>query len=331
MDKDARQDAALRQEIERLKWRISTLETAELECVRAVHALHESEARYRRLLDEAGFPITIHAADDSTILFANPLACDFFGLDAPRPPGRRMAEFFPDPSALSDLVALMGTVGIVRDWEAVVKDGHAQVKVLILTASLIEYEGREAVLATANDITARRHSEALFRSVVEASPDGFGIVGLDRRLTYVSAPGLKFFGHARAEEMLGRDFLDFVAPEEHPRVHERLQAILQGDYSGPSEWTGIRKDGSTFPQEVNGEVLREPDGSPSALFFIVRDLSNRKRVERSMRWAEKLERKWRRTIFRWSRPSGRSWPKWAGGWTARRSWPGRCSSIRAAA
>lgn len=289
MGDEARESEALKEEIRRLKWRVSTLEAVEAECARALSDLAASEGRYRRLLDEAGFPITISLAEDSAVLFANPLACEWFGLDGPRPAGRRMVEFYVDPSARLNLVAQLRVKGRVSGCEVVMLDGRGRPRIQIVTASLITYEGREAVLATSNDITERRHAEALFHTMVEKSPDGFVMADLEGNLTYLSPPVAAMFGYADPEEILGRSLHAFIAPEDHARLEERLLALLSGQRTGPSEFKGLRKDGSWFFQEANGDVLRNPDGSPHAFFFVVRDLSNRKRVERTLRWGEKLE------------------------------------------
>ncbi|HJV49077.1 MAG TPA: PAS domain S-box protein [Geothrix sp.] len=289
MGDDTRAEEDPREEIRRLKWRIATLETVETECTRALAALEASEARYRRLLDEAGFPITISTTADAAILFANPLACRMFGLEGPRPSGRLMLEFYPDPAARGHLVERLRAEGVVRGQEVMMRDGRGELRILIVTASLITYEGQEAVLATSDDITERRHAEALFRSVVETSPDGIGIADLEGTITYVSPRLVRLFGCLRPEDMLGRNLRTFMAREEHERVEARLMGILKGQYEGPTEWTALRGDGSAFPTEISGEVLRDPGGAPRAFFFIVRDISSRKRMERAIRWGEKLE------------------------------------------
>lgn len=289
MGDDTQKIEAMAAEIQRLKWRISTLETAEFECARAVSALAASEARYRQLLDEAGFPITISVAADSSLLFANPLACRLFGLEGSVPAGRKMLEFYPEASQRSGMIERLRDSGSVRDWEVVMLDGQGQSRVMLVSATLIAYEGQEALLATSNDITARRHAEALFRTVIETSPDAIAIADLEGRLTYVSPRALQILGYGNPGEMLGRDLKEFIPKEEHARAASRLESILRGDYLGPTEWTGLHRSGQALPQEINGEVLRNPDGSPHAFFFLIRDLSNRKRVERAIRWAEKLE------------------------------------------
>jgi PAS domain S-box-containing protein len=283
------EEEALRERIRRLEWRIGTLESAELECVRAVNALAASEARYRHLLDEAGFPITICEADTSLILFANPLARKLFGLDGTEGQERRILDFYLRPEDRNALVAGLRTSGSVGGREMVMVDGEGRAHVLIVTASLVSYEGRQAILATSNDITERRHTEALFQTLVETSPDGFAIADMEGRLTYVSPRLVGLFGYSGPGEVLGSDIRAFVVPEQRANVAERLASIAAGRHDGPAEWTGIRKDGNTFPEEINGEALRDADGAVRGFFFIVRDLRNRKSLERTMRWAAKLE------------------------------------------
>lgn len=289
MGEDSSDSQALREEIRQLRWRISTLEAVETECARALNALAASEARYRQLLDEAGFPITISSTLDSTILFANPQACTLFGLEGPVPVGRKILEFYHTPADRQGLVEHLRSQGPVSDWAMIMVDGRGRSLDLLMAASLIQYQGQEAVLATSNDITARRHAEALFHTMVESSPDGFAIADLEGRLTYVSPRILDMFGYTASEELLGRFLPEFTLPEGRELVAERLLSLLKGNRSGPTEFLGVRQDGSTFFQETNGEVLRNSDGSPHGFFFIIRDLSHRKRLERSIRFGEKLE------------------------------------------
>jgi PAS domain S-box-containing protein len=212
-----------------------------------------------------------------------------FGLEDAPLTGRRIVEFYADAGERVRFVENLRTRGVIRDREVVMRDGHGQPRAMIITASLIIFEGQEAVLATSNDITDRRHAEALFRSVVETSPDGIGIADLSGSITYVSPRLIQVFGCQQAEDMLGRDLRAFTSPDEHERIEERLMAILKNQSAGPSEWMGLRGDGSVFPLEISGEVLRDAGGAPRSFFFIVRDISVRKRMERAIRWGEKLE------------------------------------------
>ena len=289
MNDEAKQVQTLTVENQRLQWRISTLENAEYECVRLVEALRVSEDRYRKLLEEAGFPIIISTTTDSSVLYANPLACDFFGLAGPVPAGRRMVEFYLQASDRAELVRRLRSEGVVRGFEVVMRDGAGRSRDLLLSGSLLSYEGQEAVLATSDDITGRKQAEALFRTMVETSVDAFTIVDLSGAMQYASPQTLNLLGCRDFEEVRGRNFLEFIVPADHDRVRQRMEQVMAGRHAGAMEVTGLRRDGSTVAHESNAEVLRNPDGSPHAFFFVTRDLTARKRAERALRLAEKLE------------------------------------------
>ena len=81
-------------------------------------------------------------------------------------------------------------------------------------------------------------------------------------------------------EMIGRDGLEFVAPDYRPLVEER---ILSG-YEAPYEVLCLRGDGATFPAEVRGRAI--PYDGRMARVLAVRDITERKRAEEALRESE---------------------------------------------
>jgi hypothetical protein len=65
----------------------------------------------------------------------------------------------------------------------------------------------------------------------------------------------------------------------------RVALLFQGQASGPSEYRGLRADGSTFEIEVNSSLIRDAAGRPTRLVVIARDVSARKRTEADLRSA----------------------------------------------
>ena len=76
---------------------------------------------------------------------------------------------------------------------------------------------------------------------------------------------------------------DFVVPEDRERVPVEAGKVLAGRTSF-CEWRFRRKDGSTFPGEVSARLL--PDGR---MLGILRDLSERRKLEQQFIQAQKLE------------------------------------------
>jgi PAS domain S-box-containing protein len=82
------------------------------------------------------------------------------------------------------------------------------------------------------------------------------------------------------EEILGKTILDLIPPEQEERLWSDKAYFLKGG-TNVAEWTLRRKDGRYLPVEVSAKIL--PDGRWQG---IVRDISERKRVEEALRLSE---------------------------------------------
>jgi len=106
----------------------------------------------------------------------------------------------------------------------------------------------------------------------------------------VNAAAVAMFGHAR-EGMLGRN-VDMLMPEEHRRHHDsylqRYMTTGEARIIGIGrELEGQRKDGSTFPIYLSvGEFIA---GGHRFFIGIIHDLTERRRAEKALRQAQKLE------------------------------------------
>ena len=126
---------------------------------------------------------------------------------------------------------------------------------------------------------ALRRSEELYRSIIHASPDNITITDCEGHILVVSPVALSMFGGASEQAFDGHTILDFVVPEDRARALSQLALKRQGSVTGPSEYTGLRIDGSTLDVEVNSEFIRDAAGSPTGMVVIVRDITGRKRAE----------------------------------------------------
>ncbi len=115
--------------------------------------------------------------------------------------------------------------------------------------------------------------------LVDDAADGISITDAAGRYLDVNPAGCAIFGYT-LEEMLSLSIRNVLSVEEHARLDEELARLLGGTPIR-SEWRFRRKDGSTFFGEVNARRL--PD---SRLIAVLRDISNRKRVEEQLRESE---------------------------------------------
>lgn len=127
---------------------------------------------------------------------------------------------------------------------------------------------------------ALREAEDRYRRLVELSPEPI-FVHQDMHYVYVNRAGVELFGAKSAEDLLGRHVLDFLHPELHELVRQRIRLQLEQGVPAPRiEQRYLRVDGS----EVEVEVSSAPfhfHGKP-AVQVIARDIGARKHAERSL-------------------------------------------------
>ncbi|BDG09801.1 PAS domain S-box protein [Anaeromyxobacter paludicola] len=130
-----------------------------------------------------------------------------------------------------------------------------------------------------------RESETLYRSILNASPDDITIADLEGRVLMVSPNAVTMFGFESTEQGMGLKVTDFLVPEDRERAMSRVALLFRGEVSGPSEYRGLRRDGSTFDIEVNSALIRDAEGRPTRLVVIARDITARKRTEAALQKA----------------------------------------------
>jgi PAS domain S-box-containing protein len=134
-----------------------------------------------------------------------------------------------------------------------------------------------------------RASEVMFRTLVMASPDEIAMTDLQGNLTFVSEAGLKMFDIAHRDEILGHNLLEYIAPEYREAAARNTAAMLERP-QGVGEYLAVHPSGRRIWIEVNGEVLRDPEGRPKSLLFNVRDITWRKGMEIELKQSEERYR-----------------------------------------
>jgi PAS domain S-box-containing protein len=128
-------------------------------------------------------------------------------------------------------------------------------------------------------------SERKYSTLVEHANDGVVIIQ-DGRLSFFNKRAEEMLGYSR-EELTGKLFVDMVPESEVELLKNRYEARMKGE-PVPTiyETRAVSKDGDVIPVEVNIGVT-DYGGDP-ALLVIVRDISERKKMEEKLLKAEKL-------------------------------------------
>jgi len=122
-----------------------------------------------------------------------------------------------------------------------------------------------------------RESEERFRLLVEHSHDVVYAVAPDGIVTYIS-PHFSHYGYA-PDEIISRNFVGFVAPEQRQRVMASFQTGTQAGTSHPTVFQWLRKDGSRVWVEVVGNTVFDDMGQPIQQVGVIRDITERKLQE----------------------------------------------------
>ncbi len=127
-------------------------------------------------------------------------------------------------------------------------------------------------------------SERRFRNLVEGSIQGI-IIHKDLKPVFANRAFLNIHGYSEEELSRVKTILDFIAPEEHPRLQEYKKDRLSGKQAPTRyEYQGIRKDGSRIWLETNVRMV-DWNGE-QGIQLIVSDITERKQNETLLKDSE---------------------------------------------
>ena len=138
-------------------------------------------------------------------------------------------------------------------------------------------------------------SESLYRSILAASPDTIVITDLTGKILFVSQMVIKVFGYKEAD-VIGNSIFDYIDKTDHLKAKNSIQQMLEGIFTGSTEYLGIKKDGMRFAVELNGEFIYNANGKPVSMVFIARDISDRKVAQERIRKIDENYKKLVQTI-----------------------------------
>jgi PAS domain S-box-containing protein len=154
------------------------------------------------------------------------------------------------------------------------------------------------ICGIARDVTERkrveeelRASQELYRRLLEASPDAITVMDEVGRVTFASNRVLDVYGEDNPDELIGRNVLEWVAPEDREKAFDAIQkAFSRKEYPISAHYVLLKKDGSRFDGEINSAVLYDADGNPTGGILITRDITERLRAEEALRRSEAMLR-----------------------------------------
>jgi len=250
--------------------------------------LKKSEERYRLMIETTQEAVVI--AQDGLLKFVNPMTLNLLeGYSMHELIGRPFLEFIhPDDRSmvLENYHRRVANCAVMSRYAFRVVTREGIVKWAEINAALFAWQSKPATLNFLTDITERKQaelamkeSEEKYRTILNASPDGIFLTDLKGIITEVSEIGLELFGAETKEDLVGEDIFRFVPSDEKNTLKEIIEKTMN---EGLAQNIGIkikRKNQSVFDGETSATLIQGPDGTSIAFMIIIRDISQRKRLE----------------------------------------------------
>jgi diguanylate cyclase (GGDEF)-like protein/PAS domain S-box-containing protein len=245
----------------------------------AEEALKRSVQNFRLLFADNPHPMFVLERGTNRFLEVNEAAIAHYGYDR--------EEFLAMTEA--GILATNGAAAPGHDGHHTdgqrhrLKDGRV-VDVLLLQHDL-RFDGRDAVLVVAHDVTEQKRADEERRQlteIIEATTDYVSIADASTRRVYMNSAGRRMVGlHA------GADVMQSVMGDHRPEwarrtLHDEILPEINRSGSWVGESAYLSPDGIEIPvsQVVIGH--RNPDGEIERYSTIARDISERKRFEEQL-------------------------------------------------
>lgn len=258
-------------------------------------ALHASEERYRLVAETAEDGI-VAIDQESTITFVNPAMEKLFGYTAAELIGMPLVNLMPPNMRRhhqNSFNHYLKTSKKHINWQEVYVPGLRKDGQLIhIEISFGEYysENQRFFTGIIRDVTERlaqeqalRESEERYRQMIESSPDGI-YISQNEKVVYANQALVKILGADTAADLVGQECNTIIHPDAQAQLIQFKQAK---EFSKPLPSTFLRVDGQPIDVEISLATI-EYRGQPANQTF-VRDLTERKRIEKMLQQTQKIE------------------------------------------
>ncbi|MEI7826739.1 MAG: PAS domain S-box protein, partial [Euryarchaeota archaeon] len=127
-----------------------------------------------------------------------------------------------------------------------------------------------------------RESERRIREITDALPVVVYEADETGRVTFANATAFEVFGYTNDDLEAGMNIFQLIAPADKKRARAMFRRRMSGENIGRMEYTGLRKDGSTFPLSTRVSLMRR-DGAAVGTRGIAIDVTERKQAEEKVK------------------------------------------------
>jgi PAS domain S-box-containing protein len=194
--------------------------------------------------------------------------------------------FFSPQGQLLEIQAVGRDVTAHKQIEAALRQAHDELDMHVQrrTAELFETNKafQEEIMERKRAEESLRESEERYRTLVETLPGALLLTSLDGIIHFCNRQAALLFGYNSVEELYGKHGSELIAQEPYTDHLEYVQHIIESGKLKNIEYVMRKRDGMTFPAEVNSSLITDSQGYSTALIIVVQDISERKESEQAI-------------------------------------------------
>lgn len=178
----------------------------------------------------------------------------------------------------------MSETDCTKDYKAneIIQDANCLTDIKGETVISGIVESCEDITQEKSLIKALKESEEKYKDMADLLPQVIYESDLYGNLTYVNNQAFKTFGYIQEDFLQGFNLIQTVSPEDRPRIKEIFKSIMRNKGVNCSEFTALRKDGSTFPIIIYSSAIFKGN-RPVGLRGVIIDDTKRRKIEKEMK------------------------------------------------
>jgi len=265
--------------------------------IEAEKALQESEERYRVLVEESFDGIFVQKGPK--IIFANGRLHQMLGYEDGELLGLdHWQVYHPEFQEITRKRAEARMRGEKAPSHYEVKLGRRDGSWFYgeIAVRVIEFDEEPGIQVWVKDIHERKQaeqalqeSELKYRTILENIEDGYYEVDIAGNITFLNDSLCEMFKYAR-EELAGMNYRRLTTEENARDLYRVFNRVFIAGVSDKGfDWEIIRKDGTRAHIEASVSRRVDEGGRPVGFRGIVRDISEKRRLEAQLQRAQKME------------------------------------------
>jgi PAS domain S-box-containing protein len=259
----------------------------------AEEALRESEEKFRGLA-ERSFDVILMMDNNGYIKYISPACERMTGFKPEEMIDKNFRDFVTEAYLQPTIEYYAGTLkgkALKTLMSEVKRKDNTHVFVEANMSPVLQNGKVVGAQGVVRDITERkkneellRQSEEKFRGIAERSFDMIFTTDARGFITYLSPASERIFG-CEPQEMVGKNFVNFLVESEIPKAVKRFTEKMQGKKLGDLCLEAKKKDGSrVFIELISSLVIQ--DGKTAGTQGIIKDITERKKTEEQLKQSE---------------------------------------------